>query len=477
MVEIENQFDIIFYMKFQEIVKFLNRDISTLSQIFKKTKKRKRSSKNKKTSEIVLVVLVLVFFSLGIFWGVYFSDFIKKSLEGYLGIFSKENFQPQVQIKQEFPEEKNEEIPYSAQTSQEEAVINVVESASPAVVSIIISKEVPVYEEYYESPLPGFPGFPEFPEFRIPKYRQKGTKKQNVGSGTGFIVSEDGLLITNKHVVSDDEAEYTIVTNTGEKYEVEVLARDPFQDLAVLKIKKKKDNGSEGGILQEKFPVVRLGDSSNIRIGQTVVAIGNALGEFKNTVSVGVVSGLGRTITASGGGMVETLEDVIQTDAAVNRGNSGGPLLNLKGEVIGVNVAVAEAAENIGFAIPINKAKRDINQIKTIGKIVYPFLGIRYILITPEIQEERKLKIDYGVLIVRGETVSEPAVVPGSGAEKAGLKEGDIILEVNKEKITPRNSLAKIIQNYNPGDKIILKVLRGEETMEIQATLGEKASD
>ncbi len=464
-------------MKFQEIVKFLNRDISTLSQIFKKTKKRKRSSKNKKTSEIVLVVLVLVFFSLGIFWGVYFSDFIKKSLEGYLGIFSKENFQPQVQIKQEFPEEKKEEILYSAQTSQEEAVINVVESASPAVVSIIISKEVPVYEEYYESPLPGFPGFPEFPEFRIPKYRQKGTKKQNVGSGTGFIVSEDGLLITNKHVVSDDEAEYTIVTNTGEKYEVEVLARDPFQDLAVLKIKKKKDNGSEGGILQEKFPVVRLGDSSNIRIGQTVVAIGNALGEFKNTVSVGVVSGLGRTITASGGGMVETLEDVIQTDAAVNRGNSGGPLLNLKGEVIGVNVAVAEAAENIGFAIPINKAKRDINQIKTIGKIVYPFLGIRYILITPEIQEERKLKIDYGVLIVRGETVSEPAVVPGSGAEKAGLKEGDIILEVNKEKITPQNSLAKIIQNYNPGDKIILKVLRGEETMEIQATLGEKTSD
>ena len=389
-------------------------------------------------------------------------------------------------LRDYLPEFKNEHLPlrneqilpqdsqYFPQTSQEQAIIDVVKKVSPSVVSIIITKDLPVFEEYYTNPFEGFEQFFNEPffEFKVPQYRQKGTKKQEIGGGTGFIISEDGMILTNRHVVQDEEAEYTILTNDGKKYPARVLARDPMQDLAVLEIDTSKIISEQGDFVQKPFPVVKLGESSNLQIGQTVIAIGNALGEFRNTVSVGVISGLGRTITASGEGMVETLEDVIQTDAAINRGNSGGPLLNLRGEVIGVNVAMAQAAQNIGFAIPINRAKRDIEQIKTSGKIVYPFLGVRYVLITPELQEEKNLRVDYGALIVKGKTSDEPGIVPGSQAEKAGLKEGDIILEVDGQKITLQNSLAKIIRAHSPGDKLVLKILRGKEKRIIEVTLG-----
>lgn len=352
--------------------------------------------------------------------------------------------------------------------SQEETIIKVVKETSPAVVSIIISKTVPIFKKHYEEPFKEYKEFfgdDFFFEFKIPRYVPEGEQKKEIGGGTGFIISQDGLILTNKHVVKDTKAEYKVITNEGKKYDARVLAHDPFQDLAVLKIEGK-----------DSLPVVvKLGNSSSVQIGQTVIAIGNALGEFRNTVSVGVISGLGRTITAFGEGVIETLEDVIQTDAAINRGNSGGPLLNLKGEVIGINVAIAEGAQGIGFAIPIDKAKRAIEQIKKIGKIIYPFLGIRYILITPEIQEEKKLKVNEGALVIRGEK-NEPAILPGSAAEKAGLKEGDIILEINNEKVSLKNSLAKLIQKYNPGEKIKLKVLRKEKTLELIAILDEKSS-
>jgi S1-C subfamily serine protease len=315
------------------------------------------------------------------------------------------------------------------------------------VVSVDVTKDI---EQLYFTP------FGEFPfERRI--------ERKEIGGGTGFIISSDGMILTNKHVVLDKEADYTVLTNDGRKFPAEVLARDPVQDLAIIKIQ------------ANNLPVVKLGDSSNLQIGQTVIAIGNALGEFRNTVSVGVISGLGRTVTATGGGMVETLEDIIQTDAAINKGNSGGPLLNLKGEVIGINTAMAFGAENIGFAIPINKAKRAIEQVKTIGKIVYPFLGIRYVLITKEIQQEHNLPVDYGAWIVRGDRLGETAIFPGSAAEKAGLREGDILLEFNYEKITPENSLAKIILKYNPGDKVVLKILRNGKEKIVNVTLGERS--
>ncbi len=364
---------------------------------------------------------------------------------------------------------------YAPQTTQEQAVIKVVKDYSPAVVSIIVTKDLPIIEEYYISPFEGFFNDPFF-EIKIPQYRQMGTEKKEIGGGSGFIVSEDGLVLTNKHVVLDEEADYTILTNDGKKFPAKVLARDPVQDIAVLKIENEKAMDKQGVLQTQPFPVVKLGDSSKLEIGQTAVAIGNALGEFRNTVSTGVVSGLARTIIASGGGFVETLEDVIQTDAAINKGNSGGPLLNLRGEVIGINTATVEQAQSIGFAIPINRAKRDIEQVKTLGKITYPFLGVRYVLINEQVKKENNLAVDYGAWVIRGsEALGEAAIYPGSVAQTAGIKENDIILEFNKEKITIDNSLAKIIMEYNPGDEVELKILRQGKELFINLVLGERS--
>ena len=421
--------------------------------------------KKKPIQLIALVVSVSIIF--GFLAGAISSAFFYFQIKDYL---EKLNILPSVIEKEIVGKETIKE--YLPQTSQEETIIKVVKSVSPAVVSIIISKDLPIFEEYFE---PGPFGF------QIPQYRQKGTEKKEIGGGTGFIISEDGMILTNKHVVLDEEAEYTIFTNDSRKFSAKVLARDPVQDLAVLRIEQEKTVDGNGEFVLEPFPTVKLGDSDKLESGQTVIAIGNALGEFRNTVSVGVISGLGREITASGGGFIETLEDVIQTDAAINKGNSGGPLLNLKGEVVGINVAMALEAQSIGFAIPVNKAKKDIEQVRSLGKIVYPFLGIRYVLISEKIKEENDLPVDYGVLIVDGGP-GEPAIWPDSAAEKAGLKEENIVLEFNNEKITTENGLAKIIMKYNPGDRIVLKILRppssvGEDWEEIivEATLDERS--
>ncbi|OGZ19239.1 MAG: hypothetical protein A3F95_02570 [Candidatus Nealsonbacteria bacterium RIFCSPLOWO2_12_FULL_39_31] len=358
---------------------------------------------------------------------------------------------------------------YIPETSQENAVIAAVKNVSPAVVSVIVSKDMPIFEQYYYNPF-GDLG----PQFQIPQYRQNGTEKKEIGGGTGFIISKDGLVLTNKHVALDKEAEYTILTNDGKRYPAKILALDPVQDLAVLKIDKEKVLDGDGGFTLDYFPIVQFGDSDNLQNGQTVIAIGNALGEFRNTVSVGVISGLGRTITASAGqNFSEILEDIIQTDAAINQGNSGGPLLNLKGEVIGINTAMASGAQSISFAIPINKAKKDVEQIKNLGKIVYPFLGVRYVLINDNIKKEKNLSVDYGVLIANG-SAGEPAITAGSAADKAGIKEGDIILEFSGERIAIDNSLAKIIIKYNPGDRVSLKILRSGKELSVDATLGER---
>ncbi len=393
-----------------------------------------------------------------VFWTVILTIFVS-SIFGFLaGAISGSYFYLEIKdylsrLKIEIPQEK-----YLPQTPQEERVIQVVEKVSPAVVSIVVTKDLPVWEQYWFEPFFGDPFF----EFRIPEYRQRGVERREIGWGSGFIVSDDGLVLTNRHVVIDEEADYTVVMSGGQRFPAQVLARDPAQDLAILKIEREKD----------PFPQVRLGDSAHLRIGQTVVAIGTALGEFPNTVSTGVVSGLGRTITAAGGGMLVTIEDVIQTDAAINRGNSGGPLLNLKGEVIGINTAMVVGAENIGFAIPVNKAKEAIEEVKEYGRIIHPFLGVRYVIITERIQRENNLPVNYGAWVIGDRR--EPAIFPGSAAEKAGLKERDIILEFNQEKITLENSLAKIIVRYNPGDKVVLKVLRNNQEKIIEVTLGER---
>ena len=408
-----------------------------------------RLLENTSVSFLILVIVLSSFFG---FLSGMFSSNLFENIQGYIG-------------------SKNDA--YSPQTSQEQLVIKAVEQASPAVVSIVISKDVPIIEQYYTNPFGGDLFFGQ--GFLVPQYRQIGTQKKEVGGGTGFIISQDGMILTNKHVVADEKAEYTVLTNDGKTYPAKVLARDPFQDLALIKIDRQGQVDKQGDVELKKFPVVRLGDSDKIQMGQTVIAIGNALGEFRNTVSVGVISGLGRTITAgdSSGSLTETIEDVIQSDAAINKGNSGGPLLNLKGEVIGINTAMVQEAQSIGFSIPISKAKRAIEQVGNSGKIVYPFLGARYILVNEKIKEENKLSVDYGAWLARGDDGS-PAVASGSAAEKAGLKEGDIILEFNGEKISNDNTFSKMINKYNAGDGVSLKILRSGEEKMLEAVLGQR---
>jgi serine protease Do len=351
---------------------------------------------------------------------------------------------------------------------QEELITELVRDVSPAVVSVIATKDLPVVEQYFVNPFGDDEFFKKFfppellPQFQIPQYRKKGTEKRQISSGTGFFVSKDGLVLTNKHVVFDPEADYSIIINDGRKLKAEVLARDPFFDIAILKTK-----GSG-------FKHINLGDSSKLKVGQTVIAIGNALGEFQNTVSVGVISGLDRTVVASGpSGQEEMLQGIIQTDAAINPGNSGGPLISLDGTVVGINTAMAQGAENVGFALPINIAKKDIADAEKFGKVRFAFLGVRYLMINGQVKEEKKLPVDYGILLTKGPK-GEPAITKDSPADKAGLKEGDIILEFDGKRIDQNNSLTKLISVKQVGEKVKLKVLRNSKTFEVEVTLDER---
>ena len=347
---------------------------------------------------------------------------------------------------------------------EESAVTASVEKASPAVVSIIISKDVPKMQDFFSDPFGFDPFFNPFGSRQQQPNNQGGTEKQEIGGGSGFIVSKDGLIVTNRHVVSDQEASYTVMTNDGKKYDAKVMAIDPVSDVAILKIE-------AGGNL----PILDLADSSNLKIGQTVIAIGNSLGEFRNTVSKGIISGLKRNVTAGDGlGQAEQLSEVIQTDAAINPGNSGGPLLNISGQVIGVNVAMAQGAENIGFALPINLVKKDIESVKTKGKIVQPYIGVRYIPVTKEIQKQNNLPLDYGALVLRGQQMTDFAVVPGSPADKAGIVENDIILELNGTKIDENHQLGDQIAKFNVGDTISLKIWHKGEEKTVQVKLEER---
>lgn len=353
--------------------------------------------------------------------------------------------------------------------SQDSMVIEAVKKTNPAVISIVISQQVPKYEAYTDpnqqnNPFGDlFPGF-NF-DFNIPQYRQNGTQKKEVGGGSGFFVSSDGLIVTNKHVVDQKNAEYTVFTNDGKKHTAKVVARDPVLDIALIKI--------EGS----GYPFLTLGNSDSLNVGQSVIAIGNALGEYRNTVSVGVVSGLARKITAGDlSGNTEVLDHVIQTDAAINPGNSGGPLLDLNGKVVGVNVAIAQGSQNVGFALPVNSIKSAIESVKATGKIVRPYLGIRYTTINEDIKSKNNLTVDYGVIVSRGATASDLAVIPGSPADKAGIVENDIILEVDGVKLDDKNSLATLIRDKTIGQVVNLKILHKGAEKNVPVTL-EAAKD
>ncbi len=318
---------------------------------------------------------------------------------------------------------------------EEEATIAVVDLVTPAVVSVNIEKEFSGSETGYIT----------------------------VGSGTGFFVSADGMILTNKHVASDPDYHYTVITNNGEEHEATLLARDVFLDIALLDI--------EG----ENYPTVTLADSSAVRVGETVIAIGNPLGEFPNSVTKGIISGLNRTIMAGDGlGEVETIREAIQTDAAINEGNSGGPLINLSGEVVGINTAIAFDGQSLGFAIPINEAKKAIDDVSEFGRIVRPWLGVRYLMIDSDVQKEFSLSVSEGALIIPTEAAEgQESVIAESPAQKAGLLPGDIILKVQEFMLNKEMILSDAINTFAPENIVSLQVLRGEETLTISVTLSE----
>ncbi len=279
------------------------------------------------------------------------------------------------------------------------------------------------------------------------------SKKDNSTIGTGFVVSEKGVIVTNKHVVSDPNVHYQIVTKDGQKYETKKIYRDPILDLALIQI-------NATGL--KSLP---MGDSSKIKVGQTAIAIGNALGKFTNTVTVGVVSGLGRRVVAGDifEGSAENLDDLIQTDAAINPGNSGGPLLNSYGQVIGMNVAMTEGAQNIGFAIPSNAVKKIVEQFQVKGFVSRPYLGIRYKFISKEVAILNN--------VAQGAYIQD--ILDGSPADKAGIKQGDIITKISGAGIDSENKIPDIVSKSNIGAQLDIVVWRDGKELNLKVVLAE----
>lgn len=313
---------------------------------------------------------------------------------------------------------------------EENSVIDVVEKTSPSVVAIGVSRRI----------------VNPFDPFSAPR-RQEST------IGTGFVVSDKGIIVTNKHVVSDPNDTYSVVTRDDQKFQVQKIYKDPILDLAILQVDAKG------------LKALELGDSSKIKVGQTAVAIGNALGRFNNTVTTGVVSGVGRKVIAGDpfSGSTESLDNLIQTDAAINPGNSGGPLLNSIGQVIGVNVATTEGAQNIGFAIPINSVKQIVDEFVQKGSVTRPFLGIRYKFISK----------DLAILndVPQGAYIQE--LVAQGPAEKAGVLVQDIITKINGETVDSENKISEVIKNGKIGDQVKLKVWREGKELDLTAVLSD----
>lgn len=288
-----------------------------------------------------------------------------------------------------------------------------------------------------------------------------GQSYDSSAAGTGIIVTSDGYILTNKHVI-EGATKINVVLDDGTTYEnVEVAEADPLNDVAFLKI----DNVSD-------LKAATLGDSKTINVGQQVIAIGNALGQYQNTVTSGIISGIGRSLTAtdSTGSMSEQLTDMIQTDAAINSGNSGGPLINAAGEVIGINTATGASAENMGFAIPISSVKGMLDQLMKDGKASRAYLGVYSIEITPDIAKEYELPANAGVYLYNSAKYS--AIVSGSPASKAGLKDKDIITAINGVKVGIAGSLSSLIGEYKPGDTVQLTVIREGKEIAVNVTLG-----
>ncbi len=338
----------------------------------------------------------------------------------------------------------------SVAVNEESATTKVVSEAGPAVVSIVVSKDVSLNPNIYDP----FGIFEQQPNSNTPNV-------QEVGAGTGFFVSADGWVMTNKHVVVDETATYTVLTNDGQSYEAKVMAKDPTNDIALLKIE----------ISNAHY--LRFADSNQLQLGQHVIAIGNSLGQYQNTVTSGIISGIGRSIRAGGGGIDEQLDGVIQTDAAINQGNSGGPLLSLTGAVVGINTAVALGGQSIGFAIPANDARTAFESYQAKGKITRPYLGVRYVMLNAAMAKANKLERDKGAWLVTGQRSTDFAVIPNSPADRAGLKANDIILSLDGEELNEDNSLVRALKKHQPGDRVELRIFREGNEQTISLTVGE----
>jgi len=329
---------------------------------------------------------------------------------------------------------------------EQKAAVRAIKQVMPAVVSIT------VYDTEESVTLNLESGEQKREERRVQK-----------SEGSGVLISPDGYILTNKHVVNSarpDTAEYRVILNSGKEYYAQLISQDPLYDLAVLKI------------FDKNLPTVELGDSDALEPGTSVIAIGNALGRYQNTVTKGIVSGLGRSVPVTDqAGQPEALDNVIQTDAGINPGNSGGPLVDLNGRVVGINTAIDQTGEAIGFAIPINDVRPIVQSIQNEDRIVRPQLGVRYMMLTAKLAKDNGLPRESGAWITgQGE---EPAVLPGSAADRAGLQAGDIIFEINAEKVRQDNTLLSLIQHYRPGDRIGLKVQRGGKVLIKEVVLQE----
>jgi S1-C subfamily serine protease len=295
------------------------------------------------------------------------------------------------------------------------------------------------------------------------------TSTAEESAGTGIILTKSGLIMTNRHVVPEGTTSVSVTLSNGVTYNnVTIVGRtadtDPL-DVAFLQI---------NNLNNQQLTPALLGNSSTMQVGDSVIAIGNALGQFQNTVTSGIISGFGRTVEASdsNGGDTENLDDLFQTDAAINEGNSGGPLVNLDGQVIGMNTAVAGDAQNIGFAIPINDLIGTIKSVESTGKLNRPYLGTYYIPITPDVAQQYNLSVNQGAYIPPSSVIGQPSVISGGPAAKAGIEEGDIIIKINNQVVTAQNSLTSLIGEEQPGDQITVTVVRNGRTLVFNVTLG-----
>lgn len=351
-----------------------------------------------------------------------------------------------------------------------DGVVRIVERVMPAVVSIAVTKSAEAVAADLMK-LATHRGGKRGRAPTIPADKIDAHGMVQIGGGSGFIVDARGFILTNKHVIAESGVRYSVTMSDGTTYDASVIARDPVNDIAIVKIDPRATPASPAG----RLPTVPLGDSTTLKLGEPVLAFGNVLGILKNTVSKGIISGLSRAVTAQADPAVppQEMRGLIQTDAAINVGNSGGPLVDTRGRAIGVNAATIQGAENIGFAVPVNSARRDLEDLKKFGRILRPLLGLRYLTINEDLQQKLALPVAYGAFVTR-EHSFDAAVVPGTPAAQAGVREHDVILAWNGEKVTPDKSIQDYLEVSSVNEEVALTILRKGKELIVRVKLVER---